>query len=90
MHEKKHRIPTHVLYKIFIYVALIALAISIIVPVAWVFMASLKKNAEFIEMLQLAGTSYAMSNAAPGIPYYSTYVTDSVEDVLEDILAQVR
>ena len=35
MHEKKHRIPTHVLYKIFIYVALIALAISIIVPVAW-------------------------------------------------------
>ena len=42
-----------------------------------------------IEMLQLAGTSYAMSNAAPGISYYSTYVTDSVEDVLEDILAQV-
>lgn len=28
MQEKKHRIPTHVLYKIFIYVALIALAIS--------------------------------------------------------------
>ena len=43
-----------------------------------------------IEMLRLAGTSYAMSNAAPGISYYSTYVTDSVEDVLEDILAQVR
>ena len=43
-----------------------------------------------IEMLQLVGTSYAMSNAAPGISYYSTYVTDSVEDVLEDILAQVR
>ena len=35
MHEKKHRIPTHVLYKIFIYVALIALAISIIVPVGY-------------------------------------------------------
>ena len=48
MHEKKHRIPTHVLYKIFIYVALIALAISSIVPVAWAFMASFKKNAEFI------------------------------------------
>ena len=29
-----------------------------------------------IEMLQLVGTSYAMSNAAPGISYYSTYVTD--------------
>ena len=48
MQEKKHKISTGVLYKIFIYVALIALAISIIVPVAWVFMASLKKNAEFI------------------------------------------
>lgn len=40
-----------------------------------------------IEMLQYVGTSYAMSNAAPGISYYSTYVTDSVEDVLEDLLA---
>lgn len=35
------------LYKIFIYVALITLAISIIVPVFWVFMASIKENAEF-------------------------------------------
>lgn len=35
------------LYKIFVYVALFALAISIIVPVAWVFMASIKENAEF-------------------------------------------
>lgn len=36
------------IYKIFIYVALISLAISIIIPVAWVFMASLKRNSEFI------------------------------------------
>ncbi|MBS5113343.1 MAG: carbohydrate ABC transporter permease [Coprobacillus cateniformis] len=35
------------LYKVFIYVALITLAISIIVPVAWVFMASIKENKEF-------------------------------------------
>lgn len=42
-----------------------------------------------VEMLQFAGTSYAMSNAAPGIAYYSTYVTDSVEDVLEDLLASI-
>ena len=35
------------LYKIFIYVALFTLAISIIVPVAWVFMASIKENSEF-------------------------------------------
>ena len=42
-----------------------------------------------IEMLQCAGTSYAMSNAAPGISYYSTYVTDSVEEVLEDLIAEL-
>ena len=36
------------IYKIFIYVALITFAISIIVPVGWVFMASLKRNSEFI------------------------------------------
>ena len=39
---------TNSLYKIFIYIALITLAVSIIVPVAWVFMASLKSNAEFV------------------------------------------
>ena len=30
------------IYKIFVYVALFALAISIIVPIVWVFFASLK------------------------------------------------
>lgn len=35
------------IFKIFIYVALCALAISIIIPVAWVFMASIKQNSEF-------------------------------------------
>lgn len=35
------------LYKIFIYIALISLAISIIIPVSWVFLASIKTNAEF-------------------------------------------
>ena len=34
-------------YKIFIYAALILLALTIIVPVAWVFMASFKENVEF-------------------------------------------
>ena len=33
--------------KVFIYLALFLLAISIIVPVAWVFMASVKENSEF-------------------------------------------
>ena len=35
------------MYKIFIYVVLILLAVIIIVPVAWVFMASIKQNKEF-------------------------------------------
>ena len=35
------------LYKVFIYVALITLAVLILVPVAWVFLASVKENSEF-------------------------------------------
>lgn len=35
------------LYKFFIYLVLIMLAVSIIIPVAWVFMASIKQNKEF-------------------------------------------
>ncbi len=34
-------------YKIFIYVALLSLAISIVIPVGWVFLASIKENSEF-------------------------------------------
>lgn len=36
-----------VLFKAFVYVALLALAVSILVPVGWVFMASVKQNSEF-------------------------------------------
>ncbi len=46
--KKSKSNSTNNLYKIFIYIALITLAVSIIVPVAWVFMASLKSNAEFV------------------------------------------
>lgn len=35
------------LYKVFIYFVLALLAVVIIVPVAWVFMASIKQNSEF-------------------------------------------
>lgn len=35
------------LFKAFVYVALITLAISIFIPVAWVFLASIKENNEF-------------------------------------------
>ena len=45
---KKSNSLGKILSKIIIYIALFALAISIIVPVGWVFMASVKRNAEFI------------------------------------------
>lgn len=45
--KKSKGISTDKLFRIFIYVTLIALAISIIVPVGWVFLASIKENAEF-------------------------------------------
>ena len=35
------------IYKVFIYFTLILLAVTIIVPVAWVFLASVKQNSEF-------------------------------------------
>ena len=45
--ERTKKSSAERLYKVFIYVALLTLAISIIVPVAWVFMASIKQNSEF-------------------------------------------
>ncbi len=45
--KKKKELSLNTLYRIFIYVVLLALAISIIVPVAWVFLASIKENSEF-------------------------------------------
>ena len=45
--EKTRNSSVDRLYKIFIYVALLTLAITIIIPVAWVFMASIKENSEF-------------------------------------------
>ena len=47
MKEKKDTKTADRLYKFFIYFVLIMLAITILVPVAWVFMASVKQNSEF-------------------------------------------
>lgn len=45
--KKKNHLSTESLFKVFVFVALITFAISIIVPVAWVFLASIKENHEF-------------------------------------------
>lgn len=47
MQEKTTSRSGERLYKAFIYLVLALLAISILVPVAWVFMASVKQNSEF-------------------------------------------
>ncbi len=47
MKERRLTTSGEKLYKAFIYVVLATLAITIIVPVAWVFMASVKENQEF-------------------------------------------
>lgn len=47
MQNKRKGAASERLYKGFIYVVLTALAICIIVPVAWVFLASIKQNSEF-------------------------------------------
>lgn len=52
------------LYRIFIYVALITLAISIIIPVGWVFLASIKQNSEF----------YGSPWAAPKGFYFQNFI----------------
>ena len=45
---KKDNTVSKIIFQVIIYIALIAMTISIIVPVLWVFMASFKRNAEFI------------------------------------------
>jgi N-acetylglucosamine transport system permease protein len=47
MERKEKSMAGDRLYKVFIYVVLATLAITILVPVAWVFMASIKQNKEF-------------------------------------------
>lgn len=58
------------LYKTFIYTALISFAASVLIPVAWVFMASVKQNSEFYaspwklpEKIHLRNFAEAWNNA---------------------------
>ena len=45
--KTKKSMSADTLFKVFVYVALITFAITIIVPVGWAFMASVKQNSEF-------------------------------------------
>lgn len=47
MKKAKHTDSTERIYKFFIYFVLLMLTVTILVPVAWVFLASIKQNSEF-------------------------------------------
>lgn len=47
MKQRKERLSADKLFKVFVYVVLITLGVSIVIPVGWVFMASIKENSEF-------------------------------------------
>jgi len=82
------------LYKAFIYIALITFAISIIIPVAWVFTASLKKNSEFYsspwnlpEGLYLQNFAEAWKTANMGSYFLNSIIVTVVGLVLLLVIA---
>ncbi|MDO4793116.1 MAG: carbohydrate ABC transporter permease [Filifactor alocis] len=76
---------TNRLYKVFIYLCLVLLAVSIIVPVAWVFMSSLKANSEFQgnpwavpAVLQWGNYVRAWKDAKMGDYFFNSVITTSL------------
>jgi N-acetylglucosamine transport system permease protein len=67
-------------YRLFIYVALITLAISIIIPVAWVFLASVKQNSEFYGSPWAMPKSFYFQNFSDALQKANmgTYMLNSV------------
>ncbi|WP_231479766.1 carbohydrate ABC transporter permease [Streptobacillus canis] len=74
--KKKKGMSAEALYKLFIYVALVTFAISIIVPVSWVFIASLKQNSEFV------GSPWTMPKGF----YYQNFIDAFVNAKMGDYL----
>ena len=70
---KKQNPVTKIIFKVVVYAALIIMTISILVPVAWVFMASFKRNAEFIGK----GTN---PWALPEQLQYQNYITAFIDE----------
>ena len=91
------RIGTKTLYQIFVYVALISLAVSIIIPVGWVFMASFKKNSEFLggdispwalpKSLNLDNFITAFNDAGMGEFFANSVIVTAIGIVLLLVLA---
>ena len=58
----KKKMSPHAWYKIFVYVAMIVFAISIIVPVAWVFLSSVKSQLDLVGDPWSMPTQFLWSN----------------------------
>ena len=58
----KKKMSSHAWYKIFVYVAMIVFAISIIVPVAWVFLSSVKSKLDLVGDPWSMPTQFLWSN----------------------------
>ncbi|HIZ81977.1 MAG TPA: carbohydrate ABC transporter permease [Candidatus Mediterraneibacter pullistercoris] len=94
---KKQNPVTKIIFKIIVYAALIAMTISILVPVAWVFMASFKRNAEFIgqgtnpwalpEQLQYQNYITAFIDAEMGKYFMNSVIVTALSLVLLLIIA---
>ena len=83
--------------KIIVYAALIAMTVSILVPVAWVFMASFKRNAEFIgqgtnpwalpEQLQYQNYITAFIDAEMGKYFLNSVIVTALSLILLLVIA---
>lgn len=89
--------PGGIIGKVLVYVALAVLAITIIVPVGWVFMASLKKNSEFIggdinpwalpEEFFFQNFEVAFKNAQMGEFFFNTVLVTALALILLLVIA---
>ena len=74
--KKKEKMSSHAWYKIFVYFAMIVFAITIVVPIAWVFLASLKSQ------LELVGDPWTL----PEVLLWSNYATAFTKAHMGDYL----
>lgn len=77
------------LYKAFIYTALVSFAASVLIPVAWVFMASVKQNSEFYaspwklpEKIHLRNFADAWNNARMGDYFLNSIIVTALALVI--------
>lgn len=94
---KKQNLIVKIIFKIIVYAALIAMTVSILVPVAWVFMASFKRNAEFIgqgtnpwalpEQLQYQNYITAFIDAEMGKYFLNSVIVTALSLILLLVIA---